>query len=45
VHLTEDAGHVDLYDTSGPQARFYMPGLPNKKQSAMYRMLLSRMRL
>ena len=19
VHLTEDAGHVDLYDTSGPQ--------------------------
>ena len=22
VHLTEDAGHVDLYDTSGPQVRF-----------------------
>ena len=22
VHLTEDAGHVDLYDTSGPQVHF-----------------------
>ena len=22
VHLTENAGHVDLYDTSGPQVHF-----------------------
>ena len=41
MHLTEDAGNVDLYDTSGPQARFYMHGsYPTGSRAATYRKFL-----